>query len=100
MSAVTARAVSWTESGLVPDPVIRAAIRRLLETKRKEIHSGDEEYAARSLNAFVTMMNDSPIAHVPDLANEQHYEVPAAFFKRSKLQRQSCRSIPFQADPL
>jgi len=26
------------------------------------------------------MMNGSPIAHVPDLANEQHHEVPAAFF--------------------
>ena len=80
MSAVTARAVSWTESGLVPDAVIRAGIRRLLETKRKEIHSGDEEFAANALNSFVTMMNQSPIAHVPDLANEQHYEVPAEFF--------------------
>ena len=81
MSAVTAKAVSWTESGLVPDAVIRAGIRRLLESKRKEIHAGDEEYAADTLNAFVAMMNDSPIAHVPDLANEQHYEVPAAFFE-------------------
>ncbi len=80
MSAVTARAVSWTESGLVPDPVIRAGIRRLLESKRKEIHAGDEEFAANALNSFVEMMNNSPIAHVPGLANEQHYEVPAEFF--------------------
>jgi cyclopropane-fatty-acyl-phospholipid synthase len=80
MSAVTARAVSWTESGLVPDAVIRAGIRRLLESKRKEIHSGDEEFAASALNTFVAMMNESPVAHVPDLANEQHYEVPADFF--------------------
>jgi cyclopropane-fatty-acyl-phospholipid synthase len=80
MSAVTKRAVSWTESGLVPDAVIRAGIRRLLESKRKEIHAGDEEFAANALNAFVTMMNGSPVAHVPDLANEQHYEVPAEFF--------------------
>ena len=80
MSAVTAKAVSWTESGLVPDAVIRAGIRRLLESKRKEIHSGDEEFAANALNAFVARMNDAPIAHVPDLANEQHYEVPAEFF--------------------
>jgi len=81
MSAVTAKAVSWTESGLLPDAVIRAGIRRLLESKRKEIHSGDEEFAANTLNAFVAMMNESPVAHVPDLANEQHYEVPAEFFK-------------------
>jgi len=80
MSAVTARAVSWTESGVVPDAVIRAGIRRLLESKRKEIHSGDVEYAADTMNRFVAMMNESPIALVPDLANEQHYEVPAEFF--------------------
>ena len=80
MSALTSKAVSWTESGLVPDTVIRAGIRRLLESKRKEIHSGDVEYAADTLNRFVAMMNESPIALVPDLANEQHYEVPADFF--------------------
>lgn len=80
MSAITSRAVSWTESGLVPDTIIRAGIRRLLESKRQEIHSGDAEYAANTLNRFVTMMNESPIALLPDLANEQHYEVPADFF--------------------
>ena len=80
MSAIAARAVSWTETGRVPDSVIRAGIRRLLESKRKEIHAGDAEYAATALNRFVAMMNDSPIALVPDLANEQHYEVPAEFF--------------------
>ena len=80
MSAVTAKAVNWTELGLVPDTVIRAGIRRLLESKRREIHSGDIEFAANTLNRFVAMMNESPIALVPDRANEQHYEVPAAFF--------------------
>lgn len=82
MSAITAKAVNWTESGLVPDTVIRAGIRRLLEAKRKEIHSGDVEFAATAENEFVGMMNQSPIALVPDLANEQHYEVPAKFFSR------------------
>ena len=82
MSAITAKAVSWTESGMVPDSVIRAGIRRLLETKRKEIHSGDVEFAANTTNRFVAMMNASPIALVPDLANEQHYEVPAEFFSQ------------------
>ena len=80
MSAVTAKAVSWTETGLVPDAVIRAGIRRLLEAKRREIHSGDLEYAAAAQNRFVDEMNASPIALVPDVANEQHYEVPADFF--------------------
>ena len=80
MSAVIARAVGWTELGLVPDTVVRAGIRRLLENKRQEIRADDLEYAANELNQFVSMMNRSPIALVPDLANEQHYEVPSKFF--------------------
>ena len=80
--SVQARAISWTESGLVPDSVIRSGIRRLLERKSKEIRSGDAAIAARTLNSFVDMMNSSPIALVPELANEQHYEVPAAFFEQ------------------
>lgn len=93
MSDVTARAVNWTESGLVPDTVIRAGIRRLLESKRKEIHSGDVEYAAQAMNDFVAMMNRSPIALVPDLPNEQHYEVPPEFFMQvlgAKLKYSCC----------
>ena len=80
MSAVAARAISWTETGLVPDSVIRGGIRRLLERKLTEIRAEDNEFAAKTLNEFADMMRQSPIALVPDLANEQHYEVPAAFF--------------------
>lgn len=82
MSAVIKKAVGWTELGLVPDTVIRAGIRRLLEHKRREIRADDLEYAANELNHFVTMMNRSPIALVPELANEQHYEVPSDFFEQ------------------
>ncbi len=82
MSAVAQKAISWTESGLVPDPVIRSGIRRLLERKLVEIRAGDVEAAAATTNDFVDMMRRSPIALVPELANEQHYEVPAAFFEQ------------------
>ncbi len=81
MNGITAKAVSWTESSLVPDSVIRAGVRRLLERKRREIQSGNVEFAANTLNRFVDMMNASPIALLPELANEQHYEVPASFFE-------------------
>ena len=80
MSAVAARAISWTESGLVPDTVIRKGIRRLLDRKRQEIRAWDIEHASVLSNRFVDMMRSSPVALVPDLANEQHYEVPAEFF--------------------
>ena len=80
MSIVTARTISWTESGLVPDSVIRSGIRRLLDRKIAEIEAHDPEANAEALNAFVAMMRQSPVALVPELANEQHYEVPASFY--------------------
>lgn len=80
MSAVAAKAISWTESGLVPDSVIRRGIRRLLARKRVEIQADNVEHAAILSNEFAAMMRTAPVALVPDLANEQHYEVPAEFF--------------------
>ncbi len=82
MSAVAAKAISWTESGLVPDTVIRSGMRRLLERKLVEIYAGDVELASNTLSEFTAMMRLSPVALVPDLANEQHYEVPAEFFTK------------------
>jgi cyclopropane-fatty-acyl-phospholipid synthase len=82
VSNVSAKAISWTESGLVPDSVIRAGIRRLLDNKLADIGADDPEIAAARLNDFVEMMKESPVALVPDLANDQHYEVPAAFFEQ------------------
>ncbi len=80
MSVVTAKTISWTESGLVPDSVIRQGIRRLLAKKREEIRFGDIEYAAFESSEFADRMRQSAVALVPDLANEQHYEVPPEFF--------------------
>jgi cyclopropane-fatty-acyl-phospholipid synthase len=102
MSSVTAKAVDWTETGLVPDSVIRAGIRRLLERKLKEIHSTDVEKSAIIKNRFVQMMAGSPVALVPELANEQHYEVPAAFFSEvlGKNRKYSCCYWPTGVEDL
>ena len=80
MRTVTTLAVNWTEQGLVPDAVIRAGIRRLLVERLAEIRASDAEVSAAAAEDFVAMMDVAPAALVPDLANEQHYEVPAAFF--------------------
>jgi cyclopropane-fatty-acyl-phospholipid synthase len=84
----TARSASstildWTEQGRVPDAVIRAGIRRLCRQRLKEIEVTDVEASARRLEDFVRMMDQSEIALVPDLANEQHYEVPPEFFSET-----------------
>tara|TARA_B100001057_G_scaffold72438_2_gene66689 strand:+ start:354 stop:1403 length:1050 start_codon:yes stop_codon:yes gene_type:complete len=80
MSAIMAKSIDLVESGLIPDIVIRAGIRKLLNSKLKKIHSEDLEWAANVTNDFVEMMNSSPIALLTDTANEQHYEVPADFY--------------------
>ena len=80
MSHATKIAIDWVEQGLVPDAVVRSGIRRLLRDRLAEIHAGDAEAAAAVAEAFADSLAGSPIAVVPEKANEQHYEVPAAFF--------------------
>jgi len=84
--------LAWTEKGLVPDSVIRAGIRRLCRQRLQDIRADDPEAAAKALDSFVEKMNGSPIALVPELANEQHYEVPPEFFDEvlGKHRKYSC----------
>ena len=74
--------LAWAESGRLPDALLRAGIRRLLRQRLASIDAADCEQAAETLNDFVKTMASAEIAPVPELANEQHYEVPAAFFER------------------
>ena len=80
MNRFARNAISWTELGLVPDVAIRAGIRRLLAERLEEIHAHDAERAGLELKAFLAAMGTAEIAPLPKLANEQHYELPAAFF--------------------
>ena len=73
--------ISLVERGIVPDVIIRAGIRqRLRKTTLGELPMSDCEAAAEHKQAFIAMLDDSPVAAVPERANEQHYEVPAEFF--------------------
>ena len=80
MARATDLAINWTEQGLIPDSIIRTGIRRLLKQRLAEIHSDDAQAAAALTERFVDSMNTAPLALVPEKANEQHYEVPSAFF--------------------
>jgi cyclopropane-fatty-acyl-phospholipid synthase len=77
-------AINWLdtllERGALPDPVVRWGIRRLLNAKHTSLQAGHVEAAQHGLNAFIADLLASPIAIETDAANEQHYEVPAAFF--------------------
>jgi cyclopropane-fatty-acyl-phospholipid synthase len=77
----TSLAINWSEHGLIPDCALRAGIRRLLERRLEEIRAGDCEIGAERESRFIGVMNAAPIAPVPKLANEQHYELPTEFFR-------------------
>jgi cyclopropane-fatty-acyl-phospholipid synthase len=62
---------------------MRRGIRFLVKQRLKEIHAGDAEKMDELRNEFIKHMQDSPVALVPEKANEQHYEVPAEFYLKS-----------------
>ena len=68
------------ERDLLPDSVIRTGIRRLLESRLREEDKGDPEAQQAHLMRFVEELRSSPVAIATREANEQHYELPSAFF--------------------
>jgi len=69
------------EKNVVPDPLIRAGIRRMLAAKIKEETRPNIEEQKAALLAHVEELKSSPIAIQTRAANEQHYEVPTRFFQ-------------------
>ncbi len=75
-------ALDVTERGIVPDRWVRAGIRRLLRSRLQRIAGHDPGAAAAQAESFVAAMRRAPVALLPHKANEQHYEVPSAFFEQ------------------
>lgn len=76
MKNLALNATKIAESGILPDAVLRVGIRHLINQRREQVR----DYGMPELTAFAAMLARSPVALVPDLANEQHYELPAEFF--------------------
>ena len=69
------------ERDQLPDPLIRAGIRRLLAARLREEDRGDPEAQQAHLMRLVEQLRQSPVAIETHAANEQHYEVPSEFFQ-------------------
>jgi cyclopropane-fatty-acyl-phospholipid synthase len=67
--------------GWLPDWLIRIGIRRLLRERLREESTDSAEERARAHQSFVDELKSSPIAINTEAANEQHYEVPTAFYQ-------------------
>ncbi|MBD3258105.1 methyltransferase domain-containing protein, partial [candidate division GN15 bacterium] len=74
-------AMRMAEQGLVPDTLSRAGIRGLLKRRLAGEASTENGERDARLMELIDTIRQSPIAPVPEKANEQHYEVPARFFE-------------------
>ncbi len=72
--------ISLAEKGFVPDVIIRAGIRFLLKRRIDSLVLDDKQQNLKNKKLFIEEMDKAPIALVPDLANQQHYEIPAEFY--------------------
>lgn len=73
-----AKGVALAEAGVVPDPLLRRAMRAIVAQRAR-----GEARARRTAADFARAMEDAPILTHARAANQQHYEVPPAFFEHA-----------------
>lgn len=74
------RAIAAVERGLVPDFLLRRGIRALCAGRARSLRQGGCEAQAERQRDLLARMDRGPVAPVPDMANQQHYELPPEFF--------------------
>jgi cyclopropane-fatty-acyl-phospholipid synthase len=73
--------IALAERGYLPDSWIRAGIRLLLRRRLKREEADDPERRERVKRERIDQYATGRIAVDQDAANEQHYEVPAGFYR-------------------
>ena len=78
--------MNWTDHlirrGWIPDGVIRFQIKRLLRLRLRDEYAGGAESVHDRFRARLALWSQGPIAINMQEANDQHYEVPPAFFQK------------------
>ncbi len=69
------------DSGQLPDPVLRAAIRALLRRRLAALEAGGAEAAHERKRRLLDELRRTDVTVHADAANEQHYEVPAELYR-------------------
>lgn len=70
--------IAWD---ILPDPLLRWGIRRLLKQRLKDERPASAAERFARVDAFAAELRRLPVAIATAAANEQHYEVPADFYK-------------------
>lgn len=77
--------LALADRGLIPDAALRFGIRRLLRQRLREQAlrwgNGNQHAYSQAMESWLESMRGGPVAPLPDKANEQHYEIPPAFFR-------------------
>ena len=73
--------IKLAEKGLLPDSLIRLGIKRLCSQRLEATASSSEELMQKEHSDRLDFLKESPIAHVQEKANEQHYEVPPQLYE-------------------
>ena len=71
--------IDFMERGLLPDAVIRWGVRRLLSGRLASLRKIYRHHG-RAKADYVAQLKSGAVAFATDKANQQHYEVPAAFY--------------------
>ncbi len=77
------RLIDLAEHGKLPDFLIRYGIRRLCLRRLQQEHINQPEQQQERYQTLIDELRQSPIAIETEAANEQHYEVPTAFYLSS-----------------
>lgn len=74
--------IQLAEKGSLPDFLIRFGIKQLCKKRLNNEIGNDPEALEAHHQKWVEELKNSPIALVPEKANQQHYEVPPVFFEK------------------
>ena len=74
--------IQFAEKGILPDSLICFGIRSLCRKRLQWAEAFGPGVVEEHHQDWVEKLQKSPIALVPEKANEQHYEVPPAFFEQ------------------
>lgn len=69
------------ERRLLPEPVLRSMARTSCRLRLRQEHRGGDPARRDRIDRLVAELSSGPLAESTPLANDQHYEVPAAFFQ-------------------
>ena len=73
---------NMADNGLLPDRLIRYGIRQLDKKRLRDENRQANGQPRQTIEQFIDRMRSSPIAIQTHKANEQHYELPPAFFEQ------------------